>query len=85
MFETILLATDLSPAWDEIVACAGEFKALGCSRVILTNVIVTRFLAGLEEMLRADVRPKLEAQQRQLEAQGLQVEVELPMACRPIL
>ena len=79
VFETIVLATDLSPAWDEIVACAGEFKALGCSRVILTNVIVTRFLVGLEEMLRADVRPKLEAQQRQLEAQGLQVEVEMPI------
>jgi nucleotide-binding universal stress UspA family protein len=79
MFKTIVLATDLSPAWDEIVACAGEFKSLGCSRVILTNVIVTKFLVGLEEMLRADVRPKLEAQQRQLEAQGLQVEVEIPI------
>jgi nucleotide-binding universal stress UspA family protein len=79
MFKTIVLATDLSPAWDEIVACAGELKALGCSRVILTNVIVTKFLVGLEEMLRADVRPKLEAQQRQLEAQGLQVEVEMPI------
>ena len=79
MFKTIVLATDLSPAWDEIVACAGEFKALGCSRVILTNVIVTKFLVGLEEMLRADVRPKLEALQRQLEAQGLQVEVEMPI------
>ena len=40
MFKTIVLATDLSPAWNEIVACAGEFKALGCSRVILTYVIV---------------------------------------------
>ena len=79
MFKTIVLATDLSPAWKEIVACAGEFKALGCSRVILTNVIVARFISGLEEMLRADVRPKLEAQQRQLEAQGLQVEVEMPI------
>jgi nucleotide-binding universal stress UspA family protein len=79
MFETIVLATDLSPAWSEIVACGGEFKALGCSRIILTNVIVTRFLVGLEERLRADVRPKLEAQQRHLQAQGLQVEVEMPI------
>jgi nucleotide-binding universal stress UspA family protein len=79
MFKTIVLATDLSPAWNEIVACAGEFKALGCSRVILTNVIVTRFRSGLEEMLKGDIRPKLEAQQRQLEAQGLQVEVEMPV------
>jgi len=79
VFQTIVLATDLSPAWGEIIACAGEFKALGCSRVILTNVIVAKFLVGLEEMLRADVRPKLEAQRRQLEAQGLQVEVEMPI------
>lgn len=79
MFERIVLATDLSPAWDEIVACAGEFKALGCSQMILTNVIVTRFMLGLEESLRADVRPKLERQQRQLEAQGFRVEVEIPV------
>jgi nucleotide-binding universal stress UspA family protein len=79
MFETIVMATDLSPAWDEIIACAGEFKTLGCSRVILTSVIVTKFLVGLEEMLRADVRPKLEEQQRQLEAKGLQVEIEMPV------
>ena len=79
MFKTIVLATDLSPAWNEIVACTGEFKALGCSRVILTNVIVARIILGIEERLRVDVRPKLEAQQRQLEAQGFQVEVEIPV------
>lgn len=79
MFQTIVFATDLSPAWGEIIACAGEFKALGCSRVILANVIVAKFLVGLEEMLRADVRPKLEALRRQLEDQGLQVEVEMPI------
>ena len=79
MFKTIVLATDLSPAWNEIVACAGEFKALGCSRIILANIIVTRFMVGLEERLRADVRPKLEAHQRQLEAQGFRVEVEMPI------
>ena len=79
MFKTIVLATDLSPAWDEIVACAGEFKALGCSQVILTHVISVKFMAGMEGMLQAEARPKLEAQQQQLEAQGLQVTVEMPM------
>jgi nucleotide-binding universal stress UspA family protein len=79
MFKTIVLATDLSPAWDDILACAGEFKALGCSRVILTHVISVKFLAGMEGMLLAAARPKLEAQQQQLEAQGLQVTVETPV------
>ncbi len=79
MFKTIVLATDLSPAWDEIVACAGEFKALGCSQVILTYVISVKFMAGMEGMLVSAARPKLEAQQQQLEAQGLQVRVETPV------
>ncbi|MFA5112174.1 MAG: universal stress protein, partial [Desulfobaccales bacterium] len=79
MFKTIVLATDLSPAWDEIVACAGEFKALGCSRVILTYVISVKFMAGMEGMLVSAARPKVDAQQQQLEAQGLQVTVETPV------
>ena len=79
MFEKIILATDLSPAWDEIVACAGEFKALGCKQVILTYVISVKFMAGMEGILQSTARPKLEAQQQQLEAQGLQVSVEIPM------
>jgi hypothetical protein len=48
MSETIVLSTDLSPGWDKIIACTGEFKALGCSRVILTNVIVTKALTDSE-------------------------------------
>jgi nucleotide-binding universal stress UspA family protein len=79
LFEKIVLATDLSPAWNEIVACAGEFKALGCKQVILTHVISVKFMAGMEGILQSTARPNLEVQQRQLEAQGLQVTVEIPM------
>ena len=79
MFKTIVLATDLSPAWNEIVACAGELKALGCKQVILTYVISVKFMAGMEGILQSTARPKLEVQQQQLEAQGLQVTVEIPM------
>ena len=78
MFENVILATDLSPAWDEIVACAGELKALGCSRVILTHVITLKFLAGMEGKLLAEAWPKLERQGAQLEAQGLRVTLEMP-------
>jgi nucleotide-binding universal stress UspA family protein len=79
MFKTIVLATDLSLAWNEIVACAGEFKALGCEQVILTHVISVRFMAGMEGILQSTARPKLAAQQQQLEAQGLHVTVEIPV------
>lgn len=52
MFEKIVLATDLSPAWDEIVACAGEVKARGVKEVLITHVITVKFMAGLADKLR---------------------------------
>ncbi len=79
MFTKMVLATDLTPAWDEIVACALEFRALGCSQVILTHVITVKFLGGLEASWRAEAQPKLAAQKAQLEAQGLKVVVEMPL------
>lgn len=78
MFERIILATDLSPAWDEIVSCAGEFKALGCTSIILTHVITVRFLGGMEGKLREEARGKLASQKTQLEAQGFAVGIEMP-------
>jgi len=79
MFKTIVLATDLSPAWDEIVACAGEFKALGASEIILTHVITVKFMSGMEGLLEAETRPKLEAQKQQLIGQGFKASVEMPV------
>jgi nucleotide-binding universal stress UspA family protein len=79
VFEKIVLATDLSPAWNEIVACVGEFKALGCKQVILTYVISVKFMAGMEGILQSTARPQLTAQQQRLAAQGLHVTVEIPM------
>lgn len=79
MFKTIVLATDLTPAWDEIVACAGEFKALGCAEVILTHVITVQFLGGLEATLRAEAEPLLAREKQFLQDQGFQVSVEMPL------
>jgi len=78
MFEKILLATDLSPAWDEIIACAGEFQTLGASEIILTHVITVLFLGGLEATLRREAEPKLETQKQFLQGQGFKVSVEMP-------
>jgi nucleotide-binding universal stress UspA family protein len=77
MFETIILATDLSAVWDEIVACAGELKALGCTRIILTHVTGVKFMMGMEGKLTAEARTGLEKQAAHLEAQGFQVIQEL--------
>ena len=86
MFKTIVLATDLSPAWDEIVACAGEFKALGCSRVILTYVISVQILVGMEGMLRADCPAQAGSAAAATGGPGIAGrQWRCPWACRPIL
>ena len=79
MFEKIVLATDLSPAWDELVDCAREFRLLGCSRIILTHVITTAFFTGLTESLRAEAQAPLDQQKQRLAALGFEVVTEMPL------
>jgi nucleotide-binding universal stress UspA family protein len=79
MFERIVLATDLSSEWDQIIGCAEELKALGCTRAILTHVIVTKGLVGADVVAQSALRPKLEAQGKQLESQGFEVIMETPV------
>jgi nucleotide-binding universal stress UspA family protein len=79
MFDKIVLATDLSPAWDDLVDCATEFRLLGCTRIILTHVITATFFAGLAESLRSEAQPALEQQKQRLVAQGFEVVIEMPL------
>ena len=79
MFDKIVLATDLSPAWDDLVDCAAEFRLLGCTRMILTHVITATFFAGLAESLRSEAQPALEEQKQRLVAQGFEVVTEMPL------
>jgi hypothetical protein len=77
MFEKIILATDLSPAWDELLDCGAEFRLLGCTRMILTHVITTTLFTGLSESMRAEAQPAIEAQKQRLAAQGFEVVTEM--------
>lgn len=77
MFEKIVLATDLSPEWDQIIGCSEEFRALGCKQAILTHVIVTKGLVGADDVAQSE--PKLEAQRKRLESLGFEVIVETPV------
>jgi len=79
IFAKIVLATDLSPSWDEIVACGGELKRLGSSLAILTHVITANRFTAPHEALRDQAAPRLSAQRRQLEAQDLTVLIETPV------
>ncbi len=77
MFEKILLATDLSPAWDEIIACAGELKVLGARELILAHVVTVKFLGGMEGQILQEAEPRLAAQKEKLASQGFQVAAEV--------
>lgn len=77
MFAKVLLATDLSLAWEEIISCAGELKLLGAQELILAHVITGSLLEGFEERLRAEAAPKLAAQAARLQEQGFSVRPEL--------
>lgn len=79
MFEKMVLATDLSADWDRIVGCAEELKVLGCRRVILSHVLITKGLVGTDVASESAAQPKIDEQKRQLEDQGFDVTVETPV------
>jgi nucleotide-binding universal stress UspA family protein len=79
MFEKMVLATDLSTDWDHIIGCAEELRVLGCTRAILTHILVTKGLVGADVSGESAAQPKLEEQKRILESQGFDVMVETPV------
>jgi len=78
MFETIIFATDLTPEWDEIISCAGHFRELGCSRVVLTHVVKARSHQGAAPEMPVEVGERIEQQRQRLVSQGLEVLIETP-------
>lgn len=79
IFDRVVMATDLSPAWDQIVACGSELLELGCFRVILTYVITPNLFGGSGESLPPPATSRLAAQRRVLEDKGLEVVIETPI------
>lgn len=79
MFGKVLLATDLSPAYDKLTKCIVELKELGTEEIILVWVVNVE-TAGLSA---ADVREhhikKLEAEGKELERMGVSVTYEAPI------
>jgi nucleotide-binding universal stress UspA family protein len=77
MFEKLLIATDLSPASDCLLQCAGELQAAGLKRAVLAHVIYVANTPGLEDALEAEASPALMRQKESLEAQGIEVTTEM--------
>ncbi len=79
LFDRVVMATDLTPAWDQVVSCGGELLDLGCSRVILTFVITPNIFRSDREALPPQAASRLAAQRRVLEDRGLEVIIETPI------
>lgn len=79
MFEKILIATDLSPASDCLLQCAGELKAIGVRQIVLGHVIYVANTPGLEDALKNEASPVLARQKQTLEEAGFEVIVEMPL------
>jgi nucleotide-binding universal stress UspA family protein len=78
LFDRVVMATDLTSAWDQAVACGGELLELGCSRVILTHVLTLNLSAASGEAFPAKAAARLADQRRVLAELGLEVIVETP-------
>lgn len=79
MFRKALVATDLSPASDRVVAHVASLWGLGCRGIVLAHVIYVKHTVGLSEVLREEAAPKLAEQQAALEAVGFGVTTEVPV------
>ncbi|MDO8846998.1 MAG: universal stress protein [Coriobacteriia bacterium] len=77
MFSNAIVATDLGPASEGIVACAGALKALGVREAILVYAI------DLETEPSADQDVAFQQQLDSLEAVGVRVHVETPLGYAP--
>jgi nucleotide-binding universal stress UspA family protein len=79
IFDRVVMATDLTPAWDQIVEWGGELLRLGCFRVILAYVITPNLFGGPGESLPPQAALRLAEQRRLLADQGLEVIIETPI------
>ncbi len=77
MFETIVVATDLSEASDMVITCLRGLHDLGTRKVVLAHALGVRYEEEIARLLSQMAEPKLTNQRAALEAQGFQVAVEV--------
>lgn len=70
MFDTALMATDLSPASDHVLGCLSGLRMLKTRRIILLHALSIRHLEAMQYLLAGYVEPRLAQQKSILTAQG---------------
>jgi len=79
MFDTILIATDLSKASDRVLACTRGLIPLGAKTAILVNALGIKPLEEMRHGMSHFIEPYLKKQRELLEAEGFQATSELAL------
>lgn len=77
MFNTIVIATDLSLASDHVVGCVHGLLGWGAQKAILAHALGLRHLTDMARLFVKEAEPKLAEQKAELEAQGYETTVEV--------
>jgi nucleotide-binding universal stress UspA family protein len=70
MFQTALIATDLSPASNHVLSCLPGLQPLGTRQAILVHALGIKHLHEIRHLLAPYVEPFLAAQKQTVETQG---------------
>jgi nucleotide-binding universal stress UspA family protein len=77
MFETIVVATDLSEASDSVIACLHGLRDFGARKVVLAHSVGVKYEEEIAHLLAQIAESKLASQRTVIEAQGFEVAVEV--------
>jgi nucleotide-binding universal stress UspA family protein len=77
MFKKILLASDLSPAAEQIIGAVGSLHRLGTEEVVLVHCLNIRDVGTLSDILTRLLQPELAKQAEKLQKLGFAVKSEI--------
>jgi len=77
MFKKILIASDLSPASDCLIACMKGFRSVGVEEVILFYALGISHLDSLKYLIEDSVKPALIKQQNTIKKEGFNTTLEI--------
>jgi len=77
MFQTIVVATDLSEASDMVISCLRGLRGLGTRKVVLAHALGVRYEEEIARLLSQMAQSKLAQQRATIEDQGFQVALEV--------
>ena len=83
MYDTALIALDISPAEAAMLDCLDDLRAMGVARVVLVHVVRTGWTQGAALARRDDYADWLEGHAAPLRAAGLEVTADVRAALEP--